>query len=297
MSQRRTNYASEKWCINLNKLRDEYAEENGKYNKAQGKYVISNEAFGQYLGIGTTSVFDYCGGYKEPSLSQFTKIAKAFNVSLDWLTGQPGAVRSANTTVQEICKYTGLSDKAVEILHTMVFSMILLMDENEKISEFNSRPENYNDGIKYSFCDLTPYKKLSTVINLIIENASNINGEGSINLISKLYDYLSYDFPEDEYIILDEDGEITTHTFPLDENGNPYKTVWRLIEEDEFGKPVFKQENQIISEFAINAKSFIEEKQLKYITEELKNLRESYQEQLLNTMKAEGDNDNYVKEE
>lgn len=181
MSQRRTNYASEKWCVNLNLLRDEYAEKNGKYNKTQGKYVISNEAFGQYLGIGTTSVFDYCGGYKEPSLSQFVKIANAFNVSLDWLTGQPGAVRSANSTVQEICKYTGLSDKSVENLHlyncdSVYSSLDLLIQQLSDEEIIDGYTVNFNNKA------LDYIEKYFDIDKSISNTMITINDEGNAEL-------------------------------------------------------------------------------------------------------------------
>lgn len=58
------------------------------------------------------TVSQYCNGVSEPGYDALTQIAKHYGVSTDYLLGVSD-VRSQDTTVQGIVKYTGLSETAV----------------------------------------------------------------------------------------------------------------------------------------------------------------------------------------
>lgn len=67
-------------------------------------------------GIGYGTVCNYEAGYSEPSVESLLRIAGVFDVSVAYLTGESD-VKCPDVTVQAICKYTGLSERAVNVLH------------------------------------------------------------------------------------------------------------------------------------------------------------------------------------
>ena len=62
------------------------------------------------------AVSAYQDGSSQPTADTLTKIAKHFNISVDWLLGL-SKVKTTDPKIKEICEYTGLSDEAVEFLH------------------------------------------------------------------------------------------------------------------------------------------------------------------------------------
>lgn len=64
------------------------------------------------LGKTRQSVSYYCDGSSSPDWEALASIAKFFSVSADWLLGLSD-VRSVNTNVKAVCKFTGLSEAAV----------------------------------------------------------------------------------------------------------------------------------------------------------------------------------------
>lgn len=73
------------------------------------------------------NINNYCNGKTTPDYKTILKIAEYFDVSVDWLIGRKGAVRSTNIEIQKVCKFTGLSERAVKELHSYA--------EDTKVSE------------------------------------------------------------------------------------------------------------------------------------------------------------------
>ena len=68
-------------------------------------------------GIPASSLSGYQNRHgSDPRLSTIVALSEYFGVSTDYLLGRT-TVKSSNTTVRDICDYTGLNEKAVEILH------------------------------------------------------------------------------------------------------------------------------------------------------------------------------------
>lgn len=61
------------------------------------------------------SVTGYTDGSTAPTADKITAIAKAYNVSADWLLGLTN-IRHQSATMQDIERYTGLSPESVELL-------------------------------------------------------------------------------------------------------------------------------------------------------------------------------------
>ena len=78
------------------------------------KTTITNVA--EVADVTRQAVSAYQDGSSQPTADTLKKIAKHFNVSVDWLLGL-SETKSTDPKVKEICEYTGLSEEAIEKLH------------------------------------------------------------------------------------------------------------------------------------------------------------------------------------
>lgn len=82
--------------------------------------LLKNEKLQKYyaeqLGVSPQNFNNWVRGNAVPDADKLAKIARCFNVSVDWLLGISDA-RTINTGVSDFCKYTGLNESAVEALH------------------------------------------------------------------------------------------------------------------------------------------------------------------------------------
>ena len=77
---------------------------------------LSQYAFSQMIGVANMSVVYYENGDRLPDAEIISRIAKAADVSSDWLLGLTD-VKSVSPAVHDVCNYTGLSETATEVLH------------------------------------------------------------------------------------------------------------------------------------------------------------------------------------
>lgn len=59
----------------------------------------------------------YMNGQSLPDVLTLKKMADFFDVSADWLLDRKDAVKSTDGNIASVCKYTGLTTGAVEVLH------------------------------------------------------------------------------------------------------------------------------------------------------------------------------------
>lgn len=78
---------------------------------------LTQGQFAKKLGISRPTVGLYESGARIPDALVLHNIAEKCEVSADWLLGLSD-VRSENGDVRGVCNYTGLSEKAVNYLHT-----------------------------------------------------------------------------------------------------------------------------------------------------------------------------------
>lgn len=70
----------------------------------------------ELLDVTRQSVSQYCGGASLPPVDKLVILADYFDVSTDYLLGRTD-IKTTDTTVKDICAYTGLSEEAInEIL-------------------------------------------------------------------------------------------------------------------------------------------------------------------------------------
>ena len=73
-------------------------------------------AFADFVGTSRQSLGYYLNGERIPDALMVKQICERCNVSADWLLGLCD-VKRPNANIQAVCKYTGLSEKAVSYLH------------------------------------------------------------------------------------------------------------------------------------------------------------------------------------
>lgn len=79
----------------------------------QEKRGVSNVELATATDINKASISQYRSGSREPDAESLVKIAKYFNVSVDYLLGI-NDIESANITEQEICKRMHLTKDALD---------------------------------------------------------------------------------------------------------------------------------------------------------------------------------------
>lgn len=104
---------------------------------------LNQEEFGAEIGISRGSVSYYEKGERVPDIYTLTVISKYFNVSSDYLIGLSD-VKSINPEITAICKYTGLSEKALASLPSY-FSIINLLLELNSSGNFFTSLEHEDD--------------------------------------------------------------------------------------------------------------------------------------------------------
>lgn len=81
------------------------------------KGMVQKE-FAAFLGISRATVGQYESGKRIPNADGVKAIAEKCGVSADWLIGLSDA-KNPDATIQAICKYTHLSEEALETLKDM----------------------------------------------------------------------------------------------------------------------------------------------------------------------------------
>lgn len=99
---------------------------------------LTQAKIAEQLGI-TPQAFSYIVNGREPSYEVLTKIASLFNVSTDWLLGV-SEIKTPDADVRMVAEYTGLREKSINYLHTLISSPI--NSDNEFVSFLNEIFEN-----------------------------------------------------------------------------------------------------------------------------------------------------------
>lgn len=86
-----------------------------RFHKLRKSFKLSQAEFAAFLEIPTGSVGGYESGDKTPNSATLFKIAKKCNISTDYLLGLSD-VQSTNAELKAVCEYTGLSEKAINVI-------------------------------------------------------------------------------------------------------------------------------------------------------------------------------------
>lgn len=78
--------------------------------------VRSQEEVGAAIGVSRETIKHWENGTRNIKADDIIKLADYFHVSADYLLGRT-LIKSPKEDLQAVCKYTGLSEEAVEVLH------------------------------------------------------------------------------------------------------------------------------------------------------------------------------------
>lgn len=114
---------------------------------------IKQKELAGFLQVTDNTISYFARGTRTPNLQQIINIANYFNVSTDYLL-KDSDVRTTDTTIKDICEYTGLSEKTVEKLSTFA-------EHNKKYPELDNTLEHLDTFIQSGaismFKDLDEY--------------------------------------------------------------------------------------------------------------------------------------------
>lgn len=139
------------------------------------KKNISMQALSVEIGVSRQAISQYCDGSTVPNADKLLKIADYFGVSLDYLVGRTDTP-TTDMALRAVCDYTGLSEKAIQWLHTCSLDDID-SHKNELnfvslfITKYSTRLSEY--ALKYI------HHLQSTVIEkeYLVDNKDNISKE------------------------------------------------------------------------------------------------------------------------
>lgn len=172
---------------------------------ARIKCNYTQEEIADYLQCSRVTITNYECGRRSPDYNSLVMLAKKYGVTTDYLLG----VTNAETTDKDlryICDYTGLSEQAIEELHT-IYEMSLTGTCGESALVFDEK--NMSDGSL----------KLLNAVKLSNKNFLNYLSEFILNLsIMEMTDNIS------EYLELTKEIEKNQKElcYPSDINGDLY---------------------------------------------------------------------------
>lgn len=95
---------------------------------------------GDAIDVTRQAIGNYTSGQSSPDWQRLAKIARFFNVSVDWLIGVTD-IRSVDTNLQSVCSYTGLSE-------TTVTNLMRIDEMQEKYSVYDYKDYHILDNVK-----------------------------------------------------------------------------------------------------------------------------------------------------
>ncbi len=143
----------------------------------------SQEALAKVVYVDRVTMNYYENGSRKPDLDTFVRIVDALNVSCDYLLGYS---KSPTREYHDTKEITGLSDKAIETLHTYAL-------ETKKNLDVKKYPITLEDIINQS------RKKTYYMISYLLEN------DLKYGLFSKLEEFLCFKIKHKKVIDLEQD--------------------------------------------------------------------------------------------
>ena len=91
----------------------------------------TKSAIATELHISRQAVMQYCNGNTFPTADKLRQLAVYFNVSADYLLGL-SSIKHEDPKMQQVEKYTGLSEKTVNMFHSSIGNGIQYSDDEER---------------------------------------------------------------------------------------------------------------------------------------------------------------------
>lgn len=146
---------------------------------------ITQEKIAEIVGATRQTVGNWCSGKSAPDAVALLKIAREFNVSIDWLLLE-SAPKQVNATLESVCRYTGLTEGAVKRLAGQNEKALLpatssigeLLEICQNVSEFYNEVRTVTSRIIESGCaakiseSLALYKNAASRLQELLKDVS-----------------------------------------------------------------------------------------------------------------------------
>lgn len=101
---------------------------------------ISQSVLADYIGVTRQAISSYSLGTSLPDIEKFEKIADYFDVSTEFLLGRTG-IKKADTSKQATAAYLGLSEEAIDAIHSLQgFHLEQNIENDYKLTVKESEP-------------------------------------------------------------------------------------------------------------------------------------------------------------
>ena len=94
-----------------------------RINTALAKRGMLQKDLANILGVTDNTISYYCSGGRSPKLEQLPMIADALNTTTDYLLGLSPNL-TTDKDLEAVCKYTGLSEESISVLHKLTHPSI-----------------------------------------------------------------------------------------------------------------------------------------------------------------------------
>lgn len=108
---------------------------------------ITQKELAEAIEVKPNVISYFCSGIRTPNSEQIIKISEYLNISVDYLLCRTD-IETTDTTIQNICEYTGLTEKAVRLLNISsnspfynVLPTLNFIIENDETNIINSNGE------------------------------------------------------------------------------------------------------------------------------------------------------------
>lgn len=158
-------------------------------------WKITQQELADELGITRQSLSLFEKGERTINIELLVKIAKYFEVTVDYLLGQTNAA-TTETTTREVCDYTGLSEKAVNILRAynvyskytdLVSGIAINIERNKSTDEEIARATVAAVESLYRQSDgsieIAPEEVIKEIANLRVCKCTSVTATRIINFI------------------------------------------------------------------------------------------------------------------
>ena len=156
-----------------------------RINEALAIRGIKQKELAKEIGVQDNTVSYWCSGSRTPNTHQIIQIAKALNVSTDFLLGLTDS-KTTDKDLRFVCEYTGLSEEAIEHLCKLNKSDLSSIFLDEGTESWHSE-KKYLDRVA---------RKNSSIINRFISSTT------FEILVNYLYQLLQIDEDALEYLSL-----------------------------------------------------------------------------------------------
>lgn len=193
-----------------------------RINTLLSRNNVKQKDLAEYLGVPDNTISYFCNGKRIPNTEQIKKIAQweCFNTSADYLLGiTEVASADKEKEIDFISKYTGLSEKAIDVLHyyhgcEMIYPTINLLLESEISSALQELGYVVSDMPK----DVLKEKCKENDIDYdSLENVIETKSYECLQVVSTIEQYLNLRKPKiDKRLSISQSGNIISlsETYP-----------------------------------------------------------------------------------